>query len=126
MAEEEPDPGLKHEETADERSLFADIGTLIEDGRMLVEAEIAYQKTRAGYAGRQGFYLVVMLAFIAVLVALALMAMVLGIVLALAPIFTAWGAGVAVAGVLILIALCVLALALRFWRNLRKAFGDGE
>lgn len=127
MVEEEPGPGSRSEEAAEERSLFADIGTLIEDGRTLVEAEIAYQKTRAGYAGKQGLYLVVTLGFIAVLLVLALMAMVLGVVLALAPVLTAGGAGAAVAGVLVFTALFGLALALRFMRNLRRAFrGDEE
>lgn len=126
MDEEEPNPGLTSEGATEERSLFADIGTLIDDGRTLVQAEIAYQKTRASYAGRQGLYLLVTLVFVAVVLILALMALVLGVVLALAPVFTPWGAGVAVAGILCLLAILALALASWFWRNLRRAFGGNE
>lgn len=131
MHEEEPDPGMESpgitdEEAAEERSLFADIGTLIEDGRTLVEAEIAYQKTRAGYAGKQVCYLAIVGAFIGLMAALALLALVLGAVMALAPIFTPWGAGLVVAAVLLLIAFLGLALAARLWKNLRGAFGDGR
>ena len=38
----------------DGRSLFADIETLIDDGRTFVEAEIAFQKTRMAYTGQKG------------------------------------------------------------------------
>lgn len=126
MVEEEPDPPLIDEDAVEERSLLADIGTLIDDGRTLVEAEIAYQKTRAGYAARQAIYLAIGVGCIAVLLVLALMALVLGIVLALAPALTPWGAGFAVAGVLGLAALLGLAMAVGAWRNLGKAFGGNE
>ena len=46
----EPAPPLI-DETAAERSLIEDVRQLVDDGRTLVEAELAYQKSRAVIAG---------------------------------------------------------------------------
>ena len=85
-------------------SLIEDVRNLVDDGKTYLEAELQYQKSRAALVagrGRSGaIYGVIALA----LVHLALVALVVGLVIALAPLITAWGATAAVAGALAVIA----------------------
>jgi len=55
----------------------------------------------------------------------ALMALVLGLVIALAPLLGPWGATGAVTGGLLLLALVSAALAALRFRALRRTLGDG-
>jgi len=85
-------------------SLIEDVRNLVDDGRTYLEAEIQYQKSRAALAldrGKSGaIYGVVALA----LVHLALVGLVVGLVIALTPLITAWGATALVVGVLVTVA----------------------
>ena len=85
----------------DTRSLTDDVVALLDDGRTLVETEIQFQKTRAAFAfdrGKSGAaYGIVAFA----LLHLALVALVVGAVIALTPLISAWGATAVVVGVLV-------------------------
>ena len=87
----------------DTRSLTDDVVALLDDGRTLVETEIQFQKTRAAFAfdrGKSGAaYGIVAFA----LLHLALVALVVGAVIALTPLISAWGATAVVVGVLVLL-----------------------
>lgn len=87
----------------DTRSLTDDVVALLDDGRTLVEAEIQFQKTRAAFAfdrGKSGAaYGIVAFA----LLHLALVALVVGAVIALTPLISAWGATAVVVGVLVVL-----------------------
>ncbi|MFN6933923.1 MAG: phage holin family protein [Tsuneonella sp.] len=80
-----------------------DVVALLDDGRTLVEAEIQFQKTRAAFAfdrGKSGAaYGIVAFA----LLHLALVALVVGAVIALTPLISAWGATAVVVGVLVVL-----------------------
>jgi hypothetical protein len=93
-------------------SLTDDVVAMLDDGRTLLEAEIQFQKTRAAFAfdrGKSGAaYGVAAFA----LIHLALVALVVGTVIALTPVIGAWGATAIVVG-LLLIAGGLLALAAR-------------
>lgn len=93
-------------------SLTDDVVAMLDDGRTLLEAEIQFQKTRAAFAldrGKSGAaYGVAAFA----LIHLALVALVVGTVIALTPVIGAWGATAIVVGVL-LIAGGLLALSAR-------------
>ena len=119
--DEEPDPRADEAEVLRERpTLEDDLRQLIDDGRALVEAELAWQKARAVFAGKQagGIALFGLLAL--ALAFFALMALVFGLVLALVPLLTAWGAMAAVTGGLLLAAALVgLLAALRARRMVR-------
>jgi hypothetical protein len=107
-------------DSADRPTLEDDLRQLMGDGRALLEAELAWQKARASFAGKQagGIALLGLLAL--ALVFFALMALVFGSVLALAPLLTAWGAMAAVTGGLLLAAaLAGLMAALRTRRMVR-------
>lgn len=93
-------------------SLTDDVVAMLDDGRTLLEAEIQFQKTRAAFAfdrGKSGAaYGVAAFA----LIHLALVALVVGTVIALTPVIGAWGATAIVVGVL-LVAGGLLALSAR-------------
>ncbi|ABC63237.1 phage holin family protein [Erythrobacter litoralis] len=84
-------------------SLAEDVTALYEDGKTYVEAELAYQKSRlrfAGHSAKRGFaYSLGALAFLH----LALVGLVVGLIIALAPMLTAFGSVAVVFGVLLVI-----------------------
>jgi Flp pilus assembly protein TadB len=76
---------------ARERSLNEDLHQLAQDARAYAEAEFKFQKTRAAYAASASKSVVVYAVVALVLVFFAVMALVVGLVIALAPHITAWG-----------------------------------
>lgn len=90
-------------------SLIANVRRLADDARTLAEAELAYQSSRARVAGGAARD-IALLGFAAiVLVVFGMGALVVGLLIALVPLVTAWGATALVAGGLILAAaICVL------------------
>jgi len=111
-------------ESPGQRSLFGDIGDLIEDSRTYIEAEVAFQKSRGTYAVGQLksslIYAVVALG----LVFFAVVGITVGLVIALAPILTIWGSTAAVAGVYLLGAAIALYKAAGHARALSRAFKE--
>lgn len=101
-----PDDALDNTADSDDEpydeSLTEELSALIDDGRTYAEAELAFQKTRAALAGRKigGAILFTILALI--MLHLALIALSVGIVIALEPLVTIWGAIAIVVGVLLL------------------------
>jgi uncharacterized membrane protein YqjE len=87
--------------------MVAQLRGLYADGRELIDAEISFQKVRIRAAGRQVRSMAA-LAFVGlVLLACALIALVLGTMIALIPVLGPWGAMAAtVAGCLVLAMLC--------------------
>lgn len=88
----------------DDSSLIEDIQILVEDGKTYLEAELQYQKSRVAVAvsyGRSGaVYGVAALA----IVHLALVALVVGLVIALTTLVGPWIATVIVVGALVVVA----------------------
>ena len=124
--------GLPHSETtrADEEplgSLFDDAYALYEDGRTYVEAEVAFQKSRATYAAHESKSGLVFAMAAMGLLHLALLGLVVGLIIALEPYLGAFGAmGVVVGGLIVLGVLFGLSARNRF-KRISKAFdGDGE
>lgn len=102
-------PSLDEEAGNAFASLRDDITTLVEDARTYAEAEIAFQKTRAGIAGKRGARALVLLVLAVVLLHIALIALAVGAVIALAPLITIWGAIGLVVGLMLLgVALLVM------------------
>lgn len=108
------------------RSLVGDLRQLVEDGRTLLEAELAYQKSRALVAGEAAKGVAGWGALALALVFFALMALVLGLVLALTPLLGAFGATAAVVlGVLAAAALCGWIAAKR-WERASVQLSDAD
>lgn len=109
-----PDP------QAADRSLIEDIKQLAQDGRTLLDAEIAFQTSRARIVGQGVGVTIGYVAIAAVLAVLALVGLTVGLIIALAPLLTAWGATAAVVGVLLLVAAVLVWLALSRWKRMTR------
>lgn len=96
------------------------------DARAYAEAEFAFQRARAGVAAK-GLKDVALLGLVAFTVAVfGLGALVVGLLMALAPIVTAWGATAIVAGGLFLIAMILVLLAKARWTKTLAAISDDD
>jgi hypothetical protein len=107
-------------------SLRDDLRQLVADGRTLLEAELAYQKSRAVVAG-QGAKGVAGWGLLALaLVFFTLMALVMGLLLALEPVLGGWGAMALV--VLVLLGATGLSawLASRSWQRAARHLADQD
>lgn len=102
----------------DERlSLAADLRLLADEAKELAQAELAFQKSRAAYAGAQAKAIAGLLVVAAVVVFFAVIALVTGTVIALGPVLGLWGAMAAVTlGLLLFAGLCALAAHAKFKR----------
>ncbi|WP_232843908.1 phage holin family protein [Allopontixanthobacter sediminis] len=89
------------ETVASHASLSDDIVALIDDGKTYIEAELAFQKTRLAFAADRGKSGIMYGICAFAVVHLALIALVVGLIFALSPLLTAWGATAVVAGVLL-------------------------
>jgi len=122
MSESDPYGGMSAD--PGERSLIDDLRQLAADARALAEAEAAYQKSRAAFAGEQAKWIAILGLLGAVLFFFALMALTVGLVIALVPLLTAWGATAAVFGGLLLLAgLCAMLAAGR-WKHMNRVLRD--
>lgn len=121
MADEQP---ALIEEDAAERSLVADVRQLAEDGRTLLEAELAYQKSRALVAGQAAKGVAGWGAMALALMFFALMALVLGLVLALVPALGALGATAAVFFGLLALGALSGWIAMARWRRAAAQLND--
>lgn len=102
------------EEATDKPGLVDQLHGLYADGRELIDAEIAFQKTRLAAAGRQVRAMAVLVFVGLVLIGCALIALVVGTLIALVPLIGAWGAMAAtVLGSLVL-------AGLAFWLAVRR------
>lgn len=132
--DDELDAALRGDEPGDDApagpSLVDDVAALVSDGRNFVQAEVEFQKTRLAFAANRSksalLYGLAALAF----VHLALIALVVGLVIALAPHVTAWGATAIVTGLLLLGAFIFVMRMQGSTREIGEAFDsaseDGE
>lgn len=111
-------------ETAGGRSFLSDLATLIEDGRTFAEAELAYQKGRLTYAGKRGLRVAIGVLLAAVCAVFSLFALVIGLIIGLAPYLTIWGAtGALIIGLLGMALICLL-IARHNARRIGAAFKE--
>ncbi len=111
-------------EEAAERSLKDDLRQLALDARALADAEVSYQKSRAAFAGRETKWIAVLGVVAAVFAFFALVALTVGLVIALTPLLTAWGATAAVFGGLLGVALVCGLIAARRWSHMRETLAE--
>jgi len=105
-----------------QRSLFDDVEAIIEDGRTYLDAEIQFQKTRAAYVTDKAKDAAIFAAIGGALALLALVALTVGLVFALAPLLTAWGAVALVTGAWGLLSAIFIRMAARRWNRLVSTF----
>ncbi len=119
-----PKPEVETGDAAAERSLAQDLRQLVDDGRALAEAELAYQKSRAALAGSHARTIAILAGLAAALMFCALLALTVGLVWSLTPLLTAWGATGAVAGGLLLAGLACAFAAGASWRRMARRLID--
>ena len=127
MSEHDPDfdstAGEDAPAEAPGHSLTDDVRALIDDGKTYFEAELQFQKSRAAFVadrGRSGaIYGVAGL----LLVHLALVALAIGLIIALTPLITAWGATAVVVGALLAAGVVLGLAAKKRFAGLSSAFG---
>ena len=115
------------EEAARLHTLVGSAQALLENGQSLVEAELTFQKARAGFVLGRTKGIVGLAALALALLFFTLMALVLGLLLALTPLIGPWGAlGAVVGGLLAITALCVLGVIRRIGAVRRALKGTAE
>jgi len=110
---------------ARERSLNEDLQQLTQDAKAYAEAELKFQKSRASYALAASKSVVLYALVAAVLLFFAVMALVVGLIIALAPLITAWGSTALVTGVLLASAVFLLLRAKKRIGVMTAVFGNG-
>ncbi|ODU69819.1 MAG: hypothetical protein ABT11_10505 [Novosphingobium sp. SCN 66-18] len=116
-----PESGADVSTGEDDVSLTDTLRALIDDGQTLFEAEMAYARARASYGWGRAKGIVALLLLALAFAFFTLVALVVGLLLALTPLLTPWGA-LAVVGLGLggLAALC-FATAVRRFRKARAA-----
>ena len=114
-----PDNTASDEEPYDE-SLTEEIAALIDDGRTYAQAELTFRKTQASLAGQKVGVIAGLGVLAIILLHLTFIALAVGMVIALEPLVTIWGAIAIVVGVLLL---GVIALGLKL-RSTAKSLAD--
>lgn len=107
-------------------SIMGDIADLIDDGKTYVEAELRYQKTRLAFSADRGKSGIIFVFGALAFVHLALIALVVGLVIALAPLLTIWGALGVVVGLLLLGAILLLLAARGKFMAIMRAFKEPD
>jgi uncharacterized membrane protein YqjE len=92
MQDERPPLVTPPNSDAADRSLIEDVRQLAQDGKTLIEAELAYQKSRAVVAGVGVKGVVAYIALAVTLVIFALVSLTVGLLIALTPWLSAFGA----------------------------------
>ncbi|MDG2004255.1 MAG: phage holin family protein [Novosphingobium sp.] len=100
-------------------TLADELRGLADNARALAQAEFAYQKSRASYAGKQVGIIAVLVGGALVFLFFAVEALVFGAVLTLAPRLSALGATAVVTASLVIAALLCVALALFRWKKMK-------
>ncbi|AKM09791.1 phage holin family protein [Croceicoccus naphthovorans] len=109
-----------------DRSLADDIKALVSDGRLLAEAEIDFHKKRAIYGANEGRKIATNFAIAGVLAFFAVMALVVGLVLALGQIITYWGSTAVVTGALVIVALIFVSKGKSRLNRLKAVLSEDE
>ena len=107
-------------------SLVDDVAALVSDSRNFVQAEVEFQKTRLAFAANRSKSAVLSGLFALAFIHLALIALVVGLVIALTPHVTAWGATAIVVGLLLLGAFILVMRMQSSTREIGEAFNNAN
>ncbi len=109
-----------------EESIVEEVAALIDDGRTYAQAEIAFQKTRAKLVGRHVGIAVLCGIIALILLNIAFLALAVGLVMALEPLVTIWGAIAIVVGGLFLTVGLLALIAVKRFENMGSLFEDED
>lgn len=120
------DPAIPADQPAETRSLADDLEALVEDARTYFDAELSYQKTRAGFVADRLKKTIAFGAVAAFLAVLALIGLTVGLIIALTPLITAWGATAVVVLGILLVAYILVRKAGNAWNSMMGAMKEQE
>lgn len=109
-----------------ERSLLDDVEALVADARTYFDAELSFQKSRAAFVGETVRHAAIMVVGGAIVALVALIVFGVGLVLALTPLITAWGATAVVTAALLIAVLLMLRSASNRWKQMRRSLAEEE
>ncbi len=129
-ADDQPSPsgstggdGAASGDRGDTRSLFEDIEYLVTDAQTWMDAEMSFQKSRAALVANRLKIIVAAGVVAALLGILALIGLTVGLIIALTPLITAWGATAAVVLLLLLVAWLMIKRAALAWQDIQSVKG---
>lgn len=103
-----------------------DVEALIDDVRLYFDAELSYQKSRAGFVANQLKKTVAFGAVAAFFAVLATIGLTVGLIIALTPLVTAWGATAIVVLAWLLIAYLLVRRAAAAWQKVSQVMQSEE
>lgn len=109
-----------------DESIIEELGGLIEDAGLYATAELAFQKNRAKLAGKNVAIAALVIVLALILLHLSLIALAVGMVMALEPIFTIWGAIGIVVGIMLLATIALVMIAWSKARLLSEIFAPAK
>jgi uncharacterized membrane protein len=110
----------------DRRSLLDDIEDLLVDARTWLDAEFAYQKTRAGFVASSLKSALGLVFGAAVIALVAFIGLTVGSIITLIPLVGPVGATGIVVGVLLLVCAAMLRSAAKRWRDVTAAIREDK
>ncbi len=122
---ETPDHETPERDTPEHVTLVEELRALVSEAQAMARTEIAYQTARLSLGGKLVGRVAGLGALALALVFFALMALVVGSLLALIPLLGAWGAVAVVVAALLLATFAALLGMRAGWRRLRELF-SGE
>lgn len=120
------DPAPPADHPAGSRSLADDLEAMVEDARTYLDAELSYQKSRAGFVADRLKKTIAFGAAAAFLAVLALIGLMVGLIIALTPLITAWGATAVVVLGILLVAYLLVRKAGQAWNSMMDAMKPEE
>ena len=123
MTEQDDEPAIVGE-AARHRHLEDDLRGLVDRGLALAKAETELQKARGLYAAGKIKWIALLGGLALVLAFFSLVALTVGLVVALTPALGALGATLAVFGGLVVAALLCALIAARQWKSMAKALSN--
>jgi uncharacterized membrane protein YqjE len=124
MTDEDDEPALAVGETARHRHLEDDLRGLVDRGLAFARAEADLQKARGAYAVGRLKWIALLSGLALVLVFFSLVALTVGLVMALTPLLGALVATLAVFGGLVIVALVCALVAAGQWKSMTKALSN--
>ena len=106
------------------RSLLEDVEDLLLDARTYFDAELTYQVSRASFVGGSIKRIAVFGIAALVLALFAFCALTIGLIIALTPLVTAWGATAIVVGAMLLVAFLLVRAAAKNWSEMMSVIND--
>lgn len=124
MTEEDDEPAQAAGEAARHRHLEDDLRGLVDRGMAFARAEVELQKARGAYAAGRLKWIALLGGLALVLAFFSLVALTVGLVIALAPLFGALGATLAVAGGLVIVSLICALIATGQWKAMARTLSN--